>query len=226
VRKRQKAKVRRFNFKKELRSMNKLTILGVFAAVSLPIMSQPPPTSVAPPQIPTLQVCNLDLPSGTGTVSVLGAPQVHIPSRVPGGFTGNVTISVRAGCDPNTGFPVGTVALNALSMNDTLPGLVSISSVHIDQITSTGFVNPTAYMSGQCMAQIASTGGTVVNQPCHFWIMFVSGATDSTNNVPGPNSVSFLVFANTGTHAGQRIAYATGAVTAGSGTIEVTQTNN
>jgi len=204
--------------------MNKLTTLGVFAGF-LPLMAQPA-SSVAPPQIPTLQVCNLDLPSGMGMVSSSGAPQVHIPSRMLGGFTGNVHITVNAGCDPSTGFPVGTVTLNPLSMNDTLPGLVSISSVHIDQITSTGLVNPTAYMSGQCMAQIASSGGTVVNQPCHFWIMFVSGTTNSTNNVPGPDIVSFLVFANTGTHAGQRIAYATGSVTAGTGTIQVTPTNN
>src|SRR5215472_12577927 len=106
--------------------MNKLTILGVFAAASLPIMAQPA-SSVAPPQIPTLQVCNLDLPSGIGIVSSSGAPQVHIPSRMLGGFTGNVTITVRAGCDPSTEFPVGTLTLNPLSMNDTLSGLVSNS---------------------------------------------------------------------------------------------------
>jgi hypothetical protein len=87
-------------------------------------------------------------------------------------------------------------------------------------------VNPTAYMSGQCIAQIAAAGGPAVNQPCHFWILFVSGTTNSTNNLPGPDIVSFLVFANTGIHAGQRIAYATGPVTAGSGTIHVTPTNN
>jgi hypothetical protein len=191
--------------------MNKLTILGVLAALSLPMMGQQP-------QIPTLQVCNLT--SGMSVTSS-GAPLVHIPSRVPGGFTGNVTFNVRASCDPTTGFPVGTVTLSALSMNDPSPGgfVGSISSVHIDQITSTGTVNPTAYMSGQCMAQTASPAGTVGTVPCHFWILFASGPINSST-VPGPDIVSFLVFDKTG----KRIAYATGQVSGG--TIQVTPTTN
>jgi hypothetical protein len=205
--------------------MNKFTILGLLAAVSLPTMAQEP-------QIPTLQVCDLTNPA-TGmpvavTVASTAALLVHIPSRVPGGFTGNVTVNVSASCDPNTGFPVGALTLSALSMNDTLPGLLSISSVHIDQITSTGTVNPTAYMSGQCLAQTQSAPGTVATVPCHFWILFVSGAANSTNGIPGPDIVSFLVFANTstaGAKAGTRIAYATGPVTSG-GTIQVSPTPN
>jgi hypothetical protein len=205
--------------------MNKLSILGVFAAASVRIMAQAA-TTVAPPQIPTLQVCNLDLPAGAGIVASAGAPVVHIPSRVVGGFAGKVTVNVNASCDPATGFPVGALNLSAISMNDTLPGLTAITSVHIDQITSTGVVNPTAYMSGECMAQVASATGAVATVPCHYWIMFVSGVTNSANNVPGPDIVSFLVFANTGPQAGQRIAYATGAVTAGTGVIQVTPTTN
>ena len=202
-------------FGEEIRTMNKLTILGVFAAVTLPMMAQQP-------QIPTLQVCNLT--SGM-TVASSGAPQIHIPSRAPGGFTGNVTVGVRAWCDPNTGFPAGVLTLSGLSMNDPMPtGFVgSISAVHIDQITSTGWDNPTAYMSGQCMAQTGSSGGTVVTTPCHFWILFAhtGGPNDSTAN-GGPDIVSFLVFDKTG----KRIAYATGPVTSGSGTIIVTSTTN
>jgi hypothetical protein len=205
--------------------MNKLTIFGLLAAVSLPMMAQNP-------QIPTLQVCNLTNAT-TGvpvpvTVLSTGALLVHIPSRVPGGFTGDVTVNVRASCDPNTGFPGGLLTLSALSMNDTLPGLTSISAYHIDQITTTGTANPTAYMSGQCNAQTQSAPGTVATVPCHFWILFVSGAVNSANDIPGPDIVSFLVFANTstgGAKAGTRIAYATGTVTSG-GTIQVGSTPN
>jgi hypothetical protein len=193
--------------------MNKLTIIGAFAVMSLPIMAQNP-------QIPTLQVCNLT--AGMVVQSSTMTMQVHIPSRMPGGFTGNVTVYVSAQCDPNTGFPTGALTLSALSMNDTLAGLTSITSSHIDQITSTGTANPTAYMSGQCTAQIVSVFGMFTTESCHYWIMFVSGATNSATNIPGPDIVSFLVFDKTG----KRIAYASGPVTSGTGVIAVTPTTN
>jgi hypothetical protein len=210
VRKRPEATLRRFKFEKEIRTMNKLTILGVFA-VSVPIMAQNP-------QIPTLEVCNLA--SGMVVLSSM-TPQVHIPSRMLGGFTGNVTVNVNVQCNPSTGFPAGTLTLSALSMNDTLAGLFSISAVQFDQVTSTGTTNPTAYLSGQCMAQTVGIFGTIT-VPCHFWIMLVTGTSSSTNNIPGPDIVSFLVFDKTG----KRIAYASGPVTSGSGVIQVTPTSN
>jgi hypothetical protein len=196
--------------------MNKLAILGVFAAMSMPMMAQQP-------QIPTLQVCN-NVASSVSVISS-GAPLINIPSRVSGGFTGNVTVNVNAGCNANTGFPTGSVTLSGLSMNDPFPGgfVGSISSVLIDQITSTGTENPTAYMSGQCMAQTVSTPGTVTLTPCHFWILFADTAGPNTSAPNGGQYiVSFLVFDKTG----KRIAYATGQVTSGSGTIQVTPTAN
>ena len=193
--------------------MNKIPLIGFLAAASLPLLAQQP-------QIPTLQVCNL---TGGMAVSSAGVPQVHIPSRVPGGFTGSVDVKVGATCDAN-GFPAGAVTLSALSMNDSLAEGV-ISSVRIDQITSTGTVNPTAYLSGLCLAQIGSAAGTVTRIPCHFWILFAhAGSPNEPTSVGGVgvDTVSFLVFDKTG----KRIAYGTGQVTAGSGSIQVTPTSN
>jgi hypothetical protein len=168
-----------------------------------------------------MQVCNLN--SGTSVQSV-GSPQVHIPSRAPGGFTGNVNIRVAAGCDPTTGFPVGAVSLFNISMNDPSPaGFVgSISSVQIDQITSTGTVNPTAYLAGKCFAQTATAAG-VGTIPCHFWVLFAhTGGPNDTAPSLGLDIVSFLVVDKTG----KRLAYATGPVVIGSGGVIVAPTTN
>ena len=193
--------------------MKKRVIFGLFTAAALPLFAQTP-------QIPTMQVCNV---SGATSVQSAGSPLVHIPSRAPGGFTGNVNIRVLAGCDPTTGFPVGSVSLFNISMNDPSPaGFVgSISSAQIDQITFTGTVNPTTYMAGKCIAQTASTAGAVGTIPCHFWVLFAhtGGANDPTPAL-GPDIVSFLVVDKTGT----RLAYATGPVVAGSGTLIVAST--
>src|SRR5215472_9353053 len=119
--------------------MNKPTLLGLFLAGPLLVLAQ------QQPQIPTLQVCNL---TGAMAVASSGSPQVHIASRTTGGYTGNFNVKVSASCDPTTGFPVGNMILSGISMSDSkVQG--TISSVRIDQITSTGKDNPTAYMSGQ-----------------------------------------------------------------------------
>jgi hypothetical protein len=195
--------------------MKKRAIFGLFTAAALPLLAQTP-------QIPTMQVCNL---SGATSVLSAGSPLVHIPSRAPGGFTGNVNIRVAAGCDPTTGFPVGSVSLFNVSMNDPSPaGFVgSISSVQIDQLTFTGTVNPTAYMAGKCIAQSASTAGAVGTIPCHFWVLFAhtSGPNDTAPSL-GPDIVSFLVVDK----SGKRLAYATGPVVAGSGGVFVAPTTN
>jgi hypothetical protein len=168
-----------------------------------------------------MQVCNL---GGATSVQSVGSPQVHIPSRAPGGFTGNVNIRVAAGCDPTTGFPVGSVSLFNISMNDPSPaGFVgSISSVQIDQITSTGTVNPTAYLAGKCFAQTATAAG-VGTIPCHFWVLFAhTGGPNDTAPSLGLDIVSFLVVDKTG----KRLAYATGPVVTGSGGVIVAPTTN
>ena len=191
--------------------MNKLSLFSFLAAASLPLLAQQP-------QIPTLQVCNL---TGGMAVSSSGTPQVQIPSRAPGGFTGSVNVRVGATCDAN-GFPAGAVTLYGLSMNDSLAE-GTISSVLIDQITSTGTVNPTAYLSGRCVAQAPSAAGAVSTVPCHFWILFAHAEfANATTPGGGVDSVSYLVFDKTG----KRIAYGTGQVTAGSGSIQVTPTSN
>jgi hypothetical protein len=190
--------------------MNKLTLPGLIAAMSLPLLAQQP-------QIPTLQVGNL---TTAMTVVSSGAPLVHIPSRALGALTGNFNVRVSASCDAN-GFPIGALALSGISMSDSAPGLSAITSVRLDQITSTGHDSPTAYMSGQCMAQIASAAGTVMTEPCRFWALFATGGPNALAPSLGPDIVSFLVFDKTG----KRIAYGTGPVVSGSGTIQVSPTS-
>jgi hypothetical protein len=194
-------------------SMNRLTLIGLFAAISLPISAQQP-------QIPTLQVCNL---TGGMNVATSFSPLVHIASRAGGAFTGNVNVSVNATCDPVTGFPSGSVVLSNLSMNDSI-AQGTISSLRIDQVTSTGSINPTVYISGLCAAQEQSVAGAVQNVACHYWIMVKhdGGPNTPPSSVGGPDIVSFLVFDKTG----KRIAYATGPVTPGSGVIAVSPTLN
>ena len=195
--------------------MKKRVIFGLFTAAALPLFAQTP-------QIPTMQVCNL---GSTTALQSIGTPLVHIPSRIPGGFTGNVNIRVLAGCDPTTGFPTGAVSLFNISMNDPSPaGFVgSISSAQIDQLTFTGTVNPTAYMAGKCIAQSASTTGAVGTIPCHFWVLFAhTGGTNDLAPSLGPDIVSFLVVDKTG----KRLAYATGPIVTGSGGVIVAPTTN
>jgi len=191
--------------------MNRLTLLGLLMPACLPVLAQQP-------QIPTLQVCNL---AAGMTVACSGKPVVHIPSRMPGGHTGNVDVSVQASCDPVTGFPVGQLVLSGLDMSDS-KAFGTIASVHIDQITSTGHDNPTAYMSGECMAETESLPGAVTRTPCHFWILFADTGGNDTSAAQGLDIVSFLVFDK----SGNRIAYATGPVITGSGGIAVTPTLN
>ena len=189
--------------------MNKLMIIAFLGAASLPLLAQNP-------AIPTLQVCNV-----TNAAAVLssGTPQLFIPSRAGGGFTGTVNFRVSAGCDTN-GFPTGSVTLFGLSMSDS-PAEGFIQSGQIDQITFTGWDNPTAFVSGQCRAQVPSFFGTANMVPCHFWILFAhdSGPNDSTVG-GGPDIVSFLVVDQTG----KRLAYGTGPV--GGGNILVFPTKN
>jgi hypothetical protein len=191
--------------------MKTLMYSAGLAAAFLPVLAM-----AQQPQIPSLQVCNLT--SGTA-IQTSGSPQVHISSRAGGAFTGNVNVAATVGCDPATGFPVGNVLLTNYGMNDSLVQGV-IQSLRLDQVTSTGAQNPTAYMSGLCIAQGSDTAGAVQSIPCHFWLMVKHDGGPNSPAPGGPDIVSFLVFDKTG----KRIAYATGPVTAGSGVISVLPT--
>src|SRR6266849_1502212 len=92
------------------------------------------PAHAQQPQTPTLQVCNVP-----GAVSGGGA--VNIISR------GSFKIEIKVSCDPVTGYPVlGVLNVNVAMNDSTLVGIFSATTV--DQITVTGRISPTAYISG------------------------------------------------------------------------------
>jgi len=146
------------------------------------------------PQIPTLQVCNLpSVVDGTGTVTIL--------ARQAGGFTGSFTVQVKLTCDPTTGYPVGSLVVSGISMNDSAAQGTVVATT-FEQLTSTGRATPTAYLNGRCT--VDSTAGTIPG--CRYWIMFadnngVAGTASGT-----PDVVGFLIFDK----AGHRVAYGTG----------------
>jgi len=147
------------------------------------------------PQIPTLQVCNLpSVVSGGGTVTIV--------ARQPGGFTGGFTVQVNLQCDPNTGYPTGSLTISGISMNDSLIEGTIVATT-FEQLTATGRVTPTAYLNGRC--SVDSAGPPIPG--CRYWIMFANN--NGNPLAPGtPDIVSFLVF----NKAGQRVAYGTGPV--------------
>ena len=166
------------------------------------------------PQIPTLQVCNL-----TPNMVVASNPPatVTIVSRMPGGFAGSFTVTVKVTCDPS-GYPTGTLIISGISMSDSAV-MGTITATTFDQLTSTGHDTPTAYMSGRCVTQ-GTTVGVPTGQPCKYWIMFADNSRPSSL-IPTqgtPDIISFLVFDK----SGKRIAYGTGPVV--NGNIDITQT--
>ncbi len=211
------ARSQRLNLAEIAPTINKLVFTCFFLAVSLPLMAQTP-------QIPTLQVCNL---TAGKVVTSSGSPQVHIASRAKGAFTGTFTVTVNAYCDSN-GFPQGSVTISKISMSDTDSQVVVgsvISSYRIDQITSTGTDNPTAYISGLCNNSLQITPLIVpFSTPCHFWILFAHTGDEAIGGTAsiGPDIVSFLLV----DRSGKRIAYGTGPVTPFTGSITVTPTLN
>lgn len=174
--------------------MNKLSYIGLLAAMSMPLFAQQP-------QIPTLQVCNL-----TGGMVVSGSGFVDLISRKDATHSGIFDVTVKVTCDSN-GFPTGSLTLFNISMTDSaVQG--TINATTFDQLTSTGRATPTAYMSGRCEASSA-TGAAPT--PCHYWIMFAHNNTEPSVG-EAPDIVSFLVF----NKSGQRIAYGTGPLAQGS----------
>lgn len=146
------------------------------------------------PQIPTLQVCNLpSVVDGTGTVTII--------ARQAGGFTGSFTVQVNLKCDPTTGYPIGSLVISGISMNDSaIQGTVVATT--FEQLTSTGKATPTAYLNGRC--SVDSSAGPIPG--CRYWIMFADN-NGVAGVVPGtPDVVGFLIF----NKAGQRVAYGTG----------------
>jgi hypothetical protein len=169
--------------------MKRITLsLMTFFIVLTIVAAQP--AQAQQPQIPTLQVCNV--PS-----FVSGAGAVNIVSR------GSFKIEIKVECDPATGYPIlGALNVNVAMNDSTLVGVFSATTV--DQITVTGRITPTAYLSGRCTVPSGSIVG------CRYWMMLV----DNSNPTVPPGTadiVGFLVFDKSGT----RIAYGTGPLVAG-----------
>lgn len=153
------------------------------------------------PQIPTLQVCN--------KTEISGSAEVRIVSRADATHTGTFRVNITVRCDPNTGYPTGSVNIVGVSMFDsTLQGMINGTS--LEQVTSTGKYSPTAYLNGRCRS-----GNTTTYR---YWMMI---ADNKRANAQGtPDVISFLVFDATG----NRVAYGTGPVITGD--IEVAATGN
>ena len=170
----------------------------VAAPLCLALLGSVTSLSAQQPQIPTLQVCNVP------TV-VQGAGTVTIVARQPGGFTGSFTVQTNLQCDPNTGYPTGSLTISGISMNDSIEG--TIVATTFEQLTSTGRATPTAYLNGRCSAD--SPSGPIPG--CRYWIMFANNGGASLFGQGTPDIVSFLVLDK----AGHRVAYGTGPVAHG-----------
>jgi hypothetical protein len=172
------------------------------------------PLTAQQPQIPTLQVCNLN---ANMIVQSNPAATVTILSRKDPGHTGSFTVTTKLGCDAN-GYPAGSLTISNISMTDsTVQGTITATS--FEQLTSTGKDTPTAYLNGRCTAQTAAGGPQVSG--CRYWIMFADNAKPPTTVPPAqtaPDIISFLVFDKTG----KRVAYGTGPVVKGN--IDVSPT--
>ena len=163
------------------------SLLTLFIALTI-VAAQP--AHAQQPQIPTLQVCNVP-----GMVSGSGA--VNIISR------GSFKIEIKVSCDPVTGYPVLGVLNVSIGMNDSSLGFFTATTV--DQITVTGRVSPTAYLSGRCEVPGANIAG------CRYWIMLADNGTPNPAIPTTPDIIGFLVFDKSGT----RIAYGTGPLVTG-----------
>ena len=159
-------------------------LLSLFALLPAPLQAQQP-------QIPTLQVCNPTLVTGSGLVKIVKRQDV--------GHSGTFQVEVEIKCDV-AGYPTGVLKISNLSMTDSIVQGV-ITATLIEQVTTTGKDTPTAYMNGRCNAQAVAGAAPI---PCRFWIMFAD------NKVPTAPAtadvVGFLVFDGNG----KRIAYGTG----------------
>lgn len=159
------------------------------------------PAHAQQPQIPTLQVCNI--------TKVEGSAVVRIVSRSDPGHTGMFKVGVNLTCDPRggTGYPTGTLTITGISMTDSTIQ-ADITSMTVEQITSTGRASPTVYLNGRCKA--AQVRG------CRYWLMLADN--QSSNQEGTPDVIGFLVF----NALGQRMAYGTGPVLEGDITIAPT----
>lgn len=152
------------------------------------------------PQIPTLQVCNQTVVKGKATV--------QMAARRDTSHSGTFEINVDLLCNPDTGYPSGSVVIQKLSMTDSvLQG--SLSSTSIEQLTSTGRATPIAYLNGRCTADGI--------RGCKFWMMLTDNKKAGAKELT-PDIVSFLVF----DQAGKRVAHGTGVVTEGDITVAPT----
>lgn len=154
-------------------------------------------------QIPTLQVCN--------PTKVYGKATVLIKSRSDSNHTGKFTLYIDpkdpVRCDPNTGYPMGSLMIHNISMSDSqVQG--TITAVTIEQVTSTGKHTPTVYLNGRC-----KTGRA---KGCRFWMTIADNMKPSQRRGT-PDVIGFIVLDK----SGNRVAYGTGSVVGGDITVEI-----
>jgi hypothetical protein len=154
-------------------------------------------------QIPTLQVCNLS-PDG-GVSYVVGDEFFKVSERASPPYGGSFHVNIEVWCDPQSGYPAGSVTIDKLSMNDSVV-VTGITSTTIDQVTFAGTATPTAWLSGRCTVAPGPPGTPPTG--CRYWMLLANNNNPdgNPNSAPiTPDVVSFLVFDNTG----KRIAYGT-----------------
>ena len=169
-----------------------MTVWMCFSAAATSVQAQQP-------QIPTLQVCNM--------TKVQGKAVVKIQSRQDAFHAGAFRVAIEVRCDP-TGlpYPAGAVEISIDMSDSTVQGLVT--SIDIEQLTSTGKHSPTAYLSGRCKAERAPG--------CRFWLTLADNKPAGQGETP--DVVGFLIFDGNGT----RVAYGTGPVVEGDITVAPT----
>lgn len=147
-------------------------------------------------QIPTLQVCN--------KTEVVGEGEVTIPARADLAHSGSFKIKVKLGCDPESGYPAGDVAIHSISMSDSIVQGTLVATA-LEQVTTTGKHTPTVYLNGRCNVDGHVEGNV---KGCRFWLMIADNGRPQwpIARGAGPDIVSFLAFDG----QGNRIAYGTG----------------
>jgi len=189
------------------------TKIVVAALVSAVVLGWSGPYSFAQiPLIPTPQTPNV-------TKAVAKQALVFIASRKPPTFTGSFTASLNLAFDPGfsgADYPsfTGAATIN-VDLNDGTNGTVTLSDV--EQVTTTGRVSPTVYLSGHC--RVVSAPGTAPILGCRYWLMMADNTQD-ISSASTPDVIGFLVIDK----AGKRLAYGTGPVK--SGTVAIAPTSN
>ena len=160
---------------------------GLIIAATLLLAALAQTVRAQQPQIPTLNVCNETV--------VTGSALVKIDTRVDIQHAGTFKVSIKAVCKPPD-YPQIDLEL-FVTMSDSIAN-GSIVATSVEQLTTTGKHSPTAYLNGRCKAN-RITG-------CQYWMTLADNGKDGT-----PDIIGFLIFDGTG----KRVAYGTGPVIEG-----------